>query len=85
MIKTELLKDGTLIKHYSDAGFMLLQNETGLKYAEPIDAYPCKYTYVETKVYIKGKEPVVKEEIEKLDEETILKAKAYDIITGGEQ
>lgn len=48
MIQTEYLNDGTLIKHYSDAGFMLLQNETGVKYADPIDVVPCRYTYTET-------------------------------------
>lgn len=48
MIQTEYLNNGTLIKHYSDAGFMLLQNETGFKYADPIDVVPCRYTYTET-------------------------------------
>lgn len=48
MILTEYLRDGTLIKHYSDKGFLLLQNETGAKYAEPIDIVPCPYTYTET-------------------------------------
>ena len=48
MIKTEYLNDGTLIKHYSDAGFMLLQVETGIKYADPVDMVPCGYTYEET-------------------------------------
>lgn len=48
MIKTEFLNDGTLIKHYSDTGFMLLQNETGAKYSDPIDIVPCPYTYTET-------------------------------------
>ena len=48
MILTELLNDGKLIRHYSDKGFMLLQNETGIKYADPIDVVPCVYTYVET-------------------------------------
>lgn len=48
MIKTEYLNEGTLIKHYSDSGFMLLQNETGEKYADPIDVVPCPYTYTET-------------------------------------
>lgn len=48
MIKTEFLNDGTLIKHYSDAGFMLLQVETGIKYSDPVDVYPCRYTYEET-------------------------------------
>lgn len=48
MILTEFLNDGTLIKHYSDAGFMLLQVETGVKYSDPIDLVPCGYTYKET-------------------------------------
>ena len=52
MIKTEFLNDGTLIKHYSDAGYMLLQVETGIKYADPVDVVPCRYTYEETGEYI---------------------------------
>ena len=48
MIQTEYLHDGTLIKHYSDAGYMLLQVETGMKYADPVDLVPCRYTYEET-------------------------------------
>ena len=56
MIKTEYLNDGTLIKHYSDAGFLLLQNETGAKYSDPIDVVPCKYTYTETDELIEQEE-----------------------------
>ena len=52
MIKTEYLNDGTLIKHYSDAGYMLLQVETGVKYSDPVDVVPCRYTYTETEEYI---------------------------------
>lgn len=55
MIKTEFLNDGTLIKHYSDAGYLLLQVETGLKYADPVDVVPCRYTYEETDEFIEGK------------------------------
>lgn len=69
MIQTEFLNDGTLIKHYSDAGFMLLQNETGIKYADPIDVVPCRYTYTETDeiiedsdIYITGDEFMAKVE-----------------------
>ena len=60
MIKIEFLNDGTLIKHYSDAGFMLLQVETGAKYSDPIDIFPCPYTYEETDELIEKEE----EEIE---------------------
>lgn len=56
MIKTEFLNDGTLIKHYSDAGFMLLQVETGAKYSDPIDIFPCPYTYEETDELIEKEE-----------------------------
>lgn len=56
MILTELLNDGTLIKHYSDKGFLLLQNETGAKYSEPIDVVPCVYTYTETDELVENSE-----------------------------
>lgn len=48
MIKTELLKDGTLVRHYSDSGMKLIQVETGVVYDEAIDIVPCRYTYAET-------------------------------------
>lgn len=56
MIKTEFLHDGTLVKHYSDAGFMLLQVETGIKYSDPVDVVPCRYTYVETEEFVEKEE-----------------------------
>lgn len=74
MIKTEYLNDGTLIKHYSDAGYMLLQVETGIKYADPVDVVPCRYTYEETNELIDA-EDVIEDEI-------LEKAKAYDILMG---
>ena len=58
MIKTEFLNDGALIKHYSDAGFMLLQVETGIKYSDPVDVVPCRYTYEETNEKIDNGENV---------------------------
>ena len=75
MIKTEYLNEGTLIKHYSDAGFMLLQVETGIKYADPVDVVPCRYTYEETDELIETDEESAMSEIEE-------KARAYDILTG---
>jgi hypothetical protein len=56
MIKTELLKDGTLIRHYSDIGMKLLQVETGIVYDEAIDIVPCQYTYEETKTPVEQDE-----------------------------
>ena len=75
MIKTEYLHDGTLIKHYSDAGYMLLQVETGIKYSDPVDAVPCRYTYEEIDELI---EADIDEDMSEVEE----KAKAYDILTG---
>lgn len=38
-----------LIKHYArdenGAKYSLIQNETGAEYEDPIDMFPCKYTY----------------------------------------
>ena len=56
MIKTELLKDGTLIRHYSTEGMKLLQVETGTMYDDAIDIVPCKYTYEETNTPIETTE-----------------------------
>ena len=48
MIKTEMMQDGTLIRHFSDTGKMILQVETGYVYSESVDVVPCRYTYEET-------------------------------------
>ena len=48
MVKTEILQDGTLIRHYSSKGKPLLQVETGIVYDEAVDTIPCRYTYKET-------------------------------------
>lgn len=69
MIQVEYLNDGTLIRHYSDTGFMLLQVETGAKYADPIDVVPCRYTYEETDEIIDNEEDNNEEDI--TDEEFI--------------
>jgi hypothetical protein len=46
MIKTEYINSRIL--HYSDSGFRILQNETGIVYDDAVDVMPCKYTYTET-------------------------------------
>ena len=48
MITEEYLKDGKLVRHVSDSGFLLRQIETGVKYASAVDVVPCVYTYEET-------------------------------------
>ena len=59
MIKTELLNEGKFIRHYSDLGYMVLQNETGIEYSEAIDIIPCQYTYSESGRLIPTPEGVV--------------------------
>ena len=56
MIQTELLKNGTLIRHYSDSGKKLSQIETGMEYDEAIDVVPCRYTYKETDILVENEE-----------------------------
>lgn len=38
----------TRVHHYSDAGMMIRQIETGILYEDAVDNAPCKYTYEET-------------------------------------
>lgn len=47
MIIEEVLTNN-LVKHYSDSNKYILQNETGIEYAEAVDVIPCRYTYSET-------------------------------------
>ena len=71
MILTEYLNDGTLIKHYSDQKFLLLQNETSAKYFEPIDIVPCPYTYTETDEVEAGDEEITGDELLTMLEEVL--------------
>ena len=42
-------EDGVVLNRtYSDKGFYILQNETGIKYEEAIDVEESVYTYTET-------------------------------------
>lgn len=50
MVKQETITLGSgrvLVKTYSDSNKYIIQNETGVKYAEAIDV-PNKYTYTES-------------------------------------
>ena len=38
-----------LFRSYSDEGYTLIQNETGIEYSEAIDIEGAPYTYTETK------------------------------------
>ena len=58
MIKSEIIENGNRIRHYSDSGFRILQNETGVVYDDAVDVMPCKYTYFETDELIPVEEHV---------------------------
>lgn len=50
-------KDGVnLYRTYSDEGFYILQNETGIEYSEAIDVENAPYTYRETDKLIETEE-----------------------------
>lgn len=71
-------EDGvSLYRTYSDKGMMILQNETGVTYAEAIDVENAPYTYTETDEPIEVTETDMTELTEK--------AKAYDILMGVEE
>lgn len=55
MIVTEQMERNR-IRHYSDSGFRILQNETGIIYDDAVDLLPCKYTYSETEELVEGEE-----------------------------
>ena len=46
MLRTEMV-DGR-IRHYSDSGMMILQEDTGIMYEDAVDNVSCPHTYVET-------------------------------------
>lgn len=48
MVKEEYLKNGSLVRYYSDNNFTIRQIETGIEYSEAIDTVPPLYTYEES-------------------------------------
>ena len=58
MVKTEYFRtrsDGVhLFRTYSNEGFTLIQNETGIEYSEAVDVENAPYTYTETDEPIEG-------------------------------
>ena len=78
MIQTEkfIINDREFKKTYSDEDFYILQEQTGIEYAEAIDILTANYTYIETNKPIEREEEEEKTDIEQ-------KAEAWDILTGG--
>lgn len=48
MIREELIENGERVRHWSDAGYKIVQVETGILYDDAVDVLPCRYTYEET-------------------------------------
>ena len=61
--------ENNLVKTYSDAGFLIRQDPTGILYGEAIDVDGSGYTYTETDIPVDG---------------DITPEEALSIITGGE-
>lgn len=58
-------KDGVnLYRNYSDKGLFILQNETGIEYAEAIDVEGAPYTYSETDKPIEDTSGWTQEQVE---------------------
>lgn len=55
MIVEEILSE-TLVRHYSDRGKKIKQEETGAVYDDAVDVIPCRYTYTETDIPIEGED-----------------------------
>lgn len=62
MIQTELLLNGSLIRHYSDENMMIKQVETNILYVDAVDWVPSPYTYEETDIPIEIEEENLIEE-----------------------
>lgn len=62
MIQTELLLNGSLIRHYSDENMMIKQVETNILYVDAVDWVPCPYAYEETDIPIEIEEENLMEE-----------------------
>lgn len=56
MIQSEYVNNGKRIRHWSDANFKILQNETNILYDDAVDVIPCRYTYSETDIPIEMSE-----------------------------
>lgn len=67
--KTFIRDDGvTLIRTYSDAGRLILQNETGVLYDDAVDIENSGYTYTES---------------DQMSDDTLTAEQALDILMGG--
>jgi hypothetical protein len=61
--ETEIISGREFTHNYSDAGYMIEQNETGILYADALDITPCPYTYTETDIPIEPDQIISEENL----------------------
>ena len=64
MLKEQFIDDGRRVRHWSDAGMVIRQVESGIEYEDAVDNVPCAYTYEETD------EPIEAESSQELENES---------------
>lgn len=57
MLIEEIIDGGDRVRHYSDIGMMIRQQQTGELYDEAVDLMPCEYNYEETDIPIGEEAP----------------------------
>ena len=62
MVREELIDSGERIRHWSDKGMKIQQNETKILYDDAVDVVPCRYTYTETNEPVELDEDVTVED-----------------------
>lgn len=79
MIVTEYLPElPDAVMRYSDQGFLIRQDQTGIDYIEAVDGIDAPYTYTETDIPIEQPEP-------EPEPEYLSAEQALDIMLGGEE
>ena len=72
MVKSELVQNGALIRHYTDDPHMgLLQTDTGRVYEEAVDVYPTAHTYEEIPMEHPRQERGLEERVTALEKEVV--------------
>lgn len=74
MLQTEMVTPKR-IRHYSDAGMMIRQIETGILYEDAVDRVPCRWTYEETDT------PIPEQEFEVYTDHQLMDGESIDYTT----
>ena len=65
MLITETIMEGgrEFVHNFSDEGFCVRQNETGIVYSDAMDIVPCQYTYTETDIPLDPEQIITEENL----------------------